>query len=344
MTTQIGCPCGARYRVTKVDAGKLFKCRICARRLRVPTSSQKSKRFRITCICGQILTGPRELAGKLITCPDCGASHLAPYRPEIAPRGTRQSVELPGAFRRAAASAPSHASGRGKYSKTAPGEALCYRPANISGYAGQPFCLRITLNGFGLDKCFFSYHDSSLEELSIENLFQRYFESPKPARIQEMKTGLARWIAIDPHILKKYQLLRQLFEQVHENGGTVTFHINHGPANFALTDRVAAHLGTSVWSNDEHNEKILDIVLEPKPGGKFLANVARWEHLPGIDEATSAAAGFAESTSRRQLAEISVWVVVATWFGYGLLYPFYSDKTSEHVGGSSGSGFFGGGL
>src|SRR6476661_7592096 len=68
----------------------------------------------------------------------------------------------------------------GAYAKTAPGEQLTYRPADLSRYEGEPFCLRITPEDIDLERCFFVYLDEKFEGDSLRWLFQTYFIAPRP--------------------------------------------------------------------------------------------------------------------------------------------------------------------
>jgi hypothetical protein len=150
----------------------------------------------------------------------------------------------------------------GAYAKTARGERLTYRPPDLSRYEGEPFCLRITPEDIDLERCFFVYLDETLEDQSVRWLFQTYFLSPKPDRVDEMESRLEPWLRIDPMLSKKYALLRQMAARVHARSGKVLFYINHGPGPVNPEETIRSHLGASVFDDGSFDDKILDLVLE----------------------------------------------------------------------------------
>jgi hypothetical protein len=148
------------------------------------------------------------------------------------------------------------------YQKTACGEVLCYRPASLKAYEGQDFCLRITLDQAPLDDCFFVYLPEYWEAWSIQELFSFYFERVSVSALEELQQRLD--CQYDPDLPKRYSLLRSLFEKVSIGESRVSFYVNHGSV-LELSQTIREHLGTSIWESGEHQDKILDLVLEFRP-------------------------------------------------------------------------------
>ena len=216
----------------------------------------------------------------------------------------------------------------GKYNKSVAGERLRYGSPKLSRYAGQKFCLRVTLGENHLETCFFVYLDEGLEQMEIGKLFETGFRNPTPERIQEIEHLLDT--GTDSDLPTKYRLLRKLFEKVDQNRCTVRFHINHGPSNFNLEDTIATHLGTSVWDNGEHDDKILDIVLDfaQASSSQPTPEKVNWNELSG------------SVLSRRELME-----------GYGELVMvgifavmFIGIRSCSDTETNAGGGFAGGAL
>jgi hypothetical protein len=226
----------------------------------------------------------------------------------------------------------------GQFEKKCPDEILRYRPPNLSAYAGQRFCLRITLGYFDLDSCFFVYLDESCESLTIRSLFKSFFTTSNPANIRKMKSLLdAR---IDPNIHRKYWLLRKLFQRAASKECEVTFHINNGPSNFDLRDTVADHLGTSVWTDGRYNDKILDIVLvfTPRPSSQLPPELLKWKQL-GLIHGSEPVYMLAGEGDRRDFSEqILGWMIVAA-VAFPLLLWYACSQDDD-----TGESFSGGAL
>ena len=194
------------------------------------------------------------------------------------------------------------------YAKTAPGERLTYRPPDLSRYAGEPFCLRITPEDIDLERCFFVYLDEQFECDSIRKLFQTYFVAPKPDHVVEMDAWLAPWLRIDPMLPKKYMLLRQMIAKVHARSGKVLFYINHGPGPIDPDDAVNRHLGTSVFDDGSFDDKILDLVLEFHADDEPLPELDQWAQFRRTD--TSGATGPTSRVRRRRFITMLVMALI----------------------------------
>src|SRR5215469_3076618 len=122
----------------------------------------------------------------------------------------------------------------GAYAKTAPGERLTYRPLDLSGYEGEPFCLRITPEDIDLERCFFVYLDEKFEDYSVGRLFRMFFDGPTAHNRDEMENWLEPWLRVDPMLPKKYLLLRQMINKAHS--GKILLYITHGPGPISPDD------------------------------------------------------------------------------------------------------------
>lgn len=230
------------------------------------------------------------------------------------------------------------------YAKTAPGETLTYRPDNLSDYDGEQFCLRITLDDYDLDRCFFVYIDERFEDYSLRKLFVTYFIAPGPEQEAELSSWLDPWLGLDPMLPKKLMLLRQMFRRVDAEGkpASVAFHINHGPAHVDLEDTVRSHLGTSVFDDGSFNDKILDVVLEFRSGDWPMPEVDQWWEFPPIDttgggSGAVAGTGLGEDVNRRNV--LGLFAFVAAMIGLPFLFG-----SCQNRGGNGGGGFVGGAL
>lgn len=220
------------------------------------------------------------------------------------------------------------------YAKTAQGERLTYRPPDLSGYAGEPFCLRITPEDIDLERCFFVYLDESLEDYSIARLFQTYFFAPKPDRVDELQSRLEPWLRVDPMLPKKYALLRQMIARVLANSGQVLFYINHGPGPVNTQDTVRNHLGTSVFADGSFNDKILDLVLEFHADDEPIAELDQWAQFTRTS--TAGVTGPTLRVRRRRFVSQLVLGLVAL---FTVPFLFFSCR-----GNNNGNGGFGGGM
>jgi hypothetical protein len=154
----------------------------------------------------------------------------------------------------------------GKYAKEWEGERLCYQDPRLPQYEGKDFCLRITLGHADLGDCFFVYLPCSWENLTIGDFFCRYFQKPT---LENKEAILKRLdLAYDPELAKRYCDLIQAFAS--SNTKKIDYHINQGPSYLCLEDTIHQHLGTSIWTNGQHDDKILDIVLEFQHISEFL--------------------------------------------------------------------------
>ncbi|MDB5348912.1 MAG: hypothetical protein JWN86_159 [Planctomycetota bacterium] len=225
----------------------------------------------------------------------------------------------------------------GAYAKTAPGERLTYRPADLSRYDGERFCLRITPEDIDLERCFFVYLDETFEEDSLRRLFQTYFVAPKPDAVDEMQSWLEPWLRIDPMLPKKYALLRQMIARVNASSGKIQFHINHGPGPVNSEDTVRSHLGTSVFADGSFDDKILDLVLEFHAEDETLPELDQWARFSQIS--TSGATGPTSRVKRRRFVSQLVMGLVAV-----LTLPLMLFSCRGNNNGNGGGGFGGGML
>lgn len=225
----------------------------------------------------------------------------------------------------------------GAYAKTAPGERLTYRPPDLSRYAGEPFCLRITPEDTDLERCFFVYLDESFEGHSLRSLFQTFFVAPKPEHVDEMNSRLERWLRIDPMLPKKYAMLRQMIAKVHSRSRRIPIHINHGPGPVNPEDSVRAHLGTSVFDDGSFNDKILDLVLEFHSDEEPLPELDQWARFPRTS--TSGTTGPTSLVRRRRFVSQLVMALIAL-----ITLPFLLFSCRGNNNGNAGRGFGGGML
>ncbi len=226
----------------------------------------------------------------------------------------------------------------GAYAKTAPGERLTYRPPDLSGYEGEPFCLRITPEDIDLERCFFVYLDESFEEYSIRGLFQTYFIAPKPDRVDEMESWLEPWLRVDPLLPRKYAMLRQLIARTHAHSGRVLFYINHGPGPIHTEDTVRSHLGTSVFADGRFDDKILDLVLEFHADDAVpLPELDHWAQFRRTD--TSGVTGPSSRVRRRRFISLLVMALIGL---FTLPLMIFSCRGVNN--GRGGGGFWGGML
>jgi hypothetical protein len=223
----------------------------------------------------------------------------------------------------------------GAYAKTAPGERLTYRPSDLSGYEGEPFCLRITPEDLDLERCFFVYLDESFEGESLYKLFQTYFFAPKPGAVDEMEAWLEPWLRVDPMLPKKYALLRQMIARVHAGSGKVLFYINHGPGPVNPEDTVRNHLGTSVFADGSFDDKILDLVLEFHADDVPLPELDQWAQFRRTS--TAGATGPTSRVRRRRFVTMLVAAVVGI-----ITLPLMLFSCRGNNG--NGRGGFGGGM
>lgn len=225
----------------------------------------------------------------------------------------------------------------GAYAKTATGERLTYRPDNLSKYDGERFCLRITPEDIDLERCFFVYLDEQLEDYSIRRLFQTYFIAPKPDQVDEMESWLEPWLRVDPTLLKKYALLRQMIARVHAQSGKILYYINHGPGPINTEDSVRNHLGTSVFDDGSFDDKILDLVLEFHADDVPLPELDHWAGF-----ARTTTAGVTGPTARvRRRRFISRLVMAVAGI---LLFPLMLFSCRGRNNGNGRGGFQGGML
>jgi hypothetical protein len=225
----------------------------------------------------------------------------------------------------------------GAYAKTAPGERLTYRPLDLSGYEGEPFCLRITPEDIDLERCFFVYLDESFEDYSLRRLFQEYFVAPKPDRVDEIQSRLERWLRIDPMLPKKYMLLRQMIAKVQVRSGRILYYINHGPGPVNTEDTVRSHLGTSVFADGSFDDKILDIVLEFHADEEPLAELDQWAQFRRTD--TSGTTGPTSRVRRRRFVAQLIMAVIGL-----VTLPLMIFSCRGNNNGRPGGGFWGGML
>lgn len=225
----------------------------------------------------------------------------------------------------------------GAYAKSAPGERLTYLPDDLSRYDGEPFCLRITPEDIELERCFFVYLDERLEEESLRMLFQTYFINPKPDHVDEMESWLEPWLRVDPMLLKKYLILRQMIAKVRSRSGKVEFHINHGPGPVNPEDTVRSHLGTSVFVDGSFDDKILDLVLEFHSDEEPLTELDQWAQFPRTE--TAGVTGPTSRVKRRQFFSriaVGLFALVA--------FPFLIFSCKGNNNGNGGGRGFGGGM
>jgi hypothetical protein len=225
----------------------------------------------------------------------------------------------------------------GAYAKTAPGEKLTYRPLDLSGYEGEPFCLRITPEDVDLERCFFVYLDEGLEDYSLRRLFQTYFMAPKPDQVDEMTARLEPWLRVDPMLPKKYALLRQLIAKTQARSGQVLFFVNHGPGPVNLDDTVRDHLGTSVFADGSFDDKILDLVLEFHAGDEPFPELDQWARFPRTS--TAGVTGPTARVRRRRFVSMLVMSLIAL---FTLPLMLFSCRGNRN--GNAGGGFGGGML
>lgn len=223
----------------------------------------------------------------------------------------------------------------GTYAKTATGETLTYRPPDLSGYEGEPFCLRITPEDIDLERCFFVYLNESFEDSSIHRLFQTYFFAPKPDHVDEMEAWLEPWLRIDPTLPKKYLMLRQMIARVHARSGRVLFYINHGPGPINTQDTVRSHLGTSVFADGSYDDKILDIVLEFHADDTPLPELDQWAQFRRTE--TAGTTGPTSRVRRRRFVTMLLMIL----FG---LFTFPLMLFSCRRNNNGAGGFWGGML
>lgn len=221
----------------------------------------------------------------------------------------------------------------GAYAKTATGERLQYRPADLSRYDGERFCLRITPEDIDLERCFFVYLDEQFEESSIRRLFQTYFGAPKPDAVDEMESWLEPWLRVDPMLSKKYALLRQMIAGTYARSGRIEFYINHGPGPINTEDSVRSHLGTSVFADGSFDDKILDLVLEFHTDEEPMTELWQWAQFPRTQ--TSGVTGPTARVKRRRFLSRLALAVIAL-----LTFPLllFSCRGNNGNGGGFGGG------
>lgn len=88
---KIKCTCGTKLNAMDDMAGKRVKCAVCKKTLFVPrvenpektlvASEDLSGWIRVRCGCSKVIKAPMEWAGRVGTCPKCGAKVLMP-KPE----------------------------------------------------------------------------------------------------------------------------------------------------------------------------------------------------------------------------------------------------------------------
>ncbi|MHC5540083.1 hypothetical protein ACYOEI_17835 [Singulisphaera rosea] len=236
------------------------------------------------------------------------------------------------------------------YAKTAPGERLTYRPADLQRYAGEQFCLRITPEDIDLDRCFFVYLDERFESESIRKLFQDYFFSPGHFEEAEMASWLEPWLHMDPMLPKKRWLLRTMFTKAHQQSGSVRFYINHGPGPINPADTVRSHLGTSVFDDGSFDDKILDVVLEFHVDGEPLRELDQWAMFRPTDTSPASPVGSGFVTSRRsillQVVSFMIAIFTLPLMLYGCRGRMNRFAGNRNINGANGGGggFFGGML
>lgn len=234
------------------------------------------------------------------------------------------------------------------YAKTAPGETLTYRPADLNRYAGEQFCLRITPEHIKLDRCFFVYLDERFERESIRKLFQDYFFSPGHFEEAEMASWLEPWLHMDPLLPKKRWLLRSMFNKAYQQSGSVRFYINHGPGPIDPRDTVRSHLGTSVFDDGSFDDKILDVVIEFHIEGDPLRELDQWAMFPSIDTSPASPVGSAFVSNRRsillQMGLFMLAIFTLPLMLYGCRGRVNGLGGVKNINGGGGGGFFGGML
>lgn len=219
------------------------------------------------------------------------------------------------------------------YAKTAAGETLRYQPSNLDRWAGEPFCLRITVEDMALERCFFLYLDEGQQYESIRSILQQYFVAPKPDRVEEVQTLMEKWLKVDPMLPKKYMLLQQLITRFHQGAGQMFVYVNHGPGPLRLEETVESHLGTSVFADGSFNDKILDLVLEFHSDDDALMELQQWDQFAFTD--TTGVTGPTRFVKRRKISQ-AIFVLIML-----LTMPFLFFSCQDK---NNGNGFGGGML